>query len=78
MNLKRIEILGKSKRAIERIKQHGFEMILIREDIFQGKPSIFVRSTDTSWSGNRHWWGWFNKDEIEIIKCIENVRINNK
>ena len=61
-----MKIIPRCKRAKERVAQHGEDMTLIKKDKFDGKPAVFVRSQNKTWSGNQHWNGWFTEDEIEI------------
>ena len=63
----RITIKPISKRARERVRQHGRVMRLLRVDIFQGKKSVLVESLSKSWSlkpGTKTTWsGWFTPQE---------------
>jgi hypothetical protein len=61
-----ITITPTSKRARERVKQHGEVMRLKREGTFQGEPAILVESLGETWScsGTKHkWTGWFTNKE---------------
>jgi hypothetical protein len=57
-----IKIIPTSKRAKERIRQHGETMELIKEDAFRGEPAICVKSLDKT-SRGYHWHGWFTNKE---------------
>jgi hypothetical protein len=58
----KIIIKPKSKRAKERVKQHGSEMELVRHDNFRGEQAVLVQSVDRT-CGNKHWHGWFRTSE---------------
>jgi len=61
-----ITIVPTSKRAKDRVRQHGEEMELVRRDRFNDKPAVLVKSVNKTWSGNQHWTGWFTEDEIKL------------
>lgn len=61
-----VKIVPKTKRAKDRVRQHGEEMVLKKRGRFRGKPAILVVSQGKTWSGNQHWQGWFTEDEIEM------------
>lgn len=55
-----IEIVPKSRRAKNRVREHGSQMLFMRYDNFEGKPAILVKSLD------RNWIGWFTNDDIQF------------
>jgi hypothetical protein len=55
-----------SKRAKERVRQHGPVFRLLRHDTFKGKPGTLVESLHTTWAGGRRWTGWLTTDEAEV------------
>ena len=64
--MEKIKIVPTSRRAKDRVRQHGDEMELVKKGKFRGQLAIFVRSLGPTWSGNQHWQGWFTDDEIEM------------
>jgi hypothetical protein len=63
-----IQILPKSKRAKERVKQHGSIFELIKEDVFQGENGVYVKSQNVTASDSTFWHGWFRKSEADFVK----------
>ena len=59
----RIEIVPKSKRAKDRIAQHGRIMELREQE--EGK--FLVESLEATWSGMK-WVGWFTEQEATFRK----------
>jgi len=64
-----IRILPKSKRAKNRIREHG-EIMTLKDDGFRsGVKGILVESTHKTWSLNSqiqtHWMGWFSEIEAD-------------
>jgi hypothetical protein len=58
----RVKITAISKRAKDRVQQHGEYMILVRAN--QGK--VLLRSERKTWRGE-FWMGWFeNGSEVKI------------
>jgi len=61
-------ILPKSKRAKERVKQHGQEF-LVQEEYFD---RILVKSVDKTWNNKtEHWLGWFTSKEASWFFQVE-------
>lgn len=66
-----VKVIPKSKRAKERIKQHGDTMIL--RQALPGK--VQVESLSNTWRGEK-WGGWFTDDEatVQEIDTCQKVR----
>lgn len=50
------------KKIKERLKQHGHEWYLLKDDTYEGKPAVLVGSMQDDSKYIR----WFLKDEVEI------------
>ena len=62
-----ITIQPKTKRAKDRVRQHGNVMELLKCGTFDGKPAVLVKSVKRTWAGNQHWKGWFTDDEVGSV-----------
>ncbi len=61
-----MKIVPKSKRAKERVRQHGEEMHHIQDGKRDGRSAVLVRSKNKTGAGRQHWYGWFTDEEIEF------------
>ena len=61
-----MKIIPRSKRAKDRVKQHGEDMELVKHGRFDNLPAVLVKSQEKTWSGGQHWFGWFTDAEIVI------------
>ena len=59
-----LELKGKSKRAKDRIRQHGNIMMVQIEGHWTGNPAFLFRSQEKTSKGET-WLGWIEKSEIE-------------
>lgn len=69
-----VKIQPLSKRARERVRQHGDCMLLVRTGTHRGQRAAQFRSLETTWShaGQPHFWsGWFT--ESEALWTSDNV-----
>ena len=57
--MNKVKVIPRSKRADERVKQHGniMELIQVKGDRF------LVKSLERTMKGNDYWMGWF---ELEV------------
>jgi len=62
-----IEIIPKTKRAKDRVAQHGSKMELVKKGKFRNQRAILVKSLKRTSFNNQHWHGWFTEDEIEMM-----------
>ena len=63
----------KTKRARQRVAQHGEKMQLVQEAMFRGVDSVFVSSLGNSapCEGVPHKWvGWFSKSDFGKMEII--------
>jgi hypothetical protein len=62
-------VIPKSRRAKNRVREHGELMEIVREmdsvSCCQGKKGTLVRALNTP-EGKEPWMGWFCVDEAEI------------
>ena len=63
----KVRILPKSKRAKNRVHEHGEIMNLMQETTRNGSNMILVSSIEKTWSlrvgVKQHWMGWFDNNE---------------
>jgi len=55
--MRTVKIISISKRATERIKQHGEKFRLMTMDYYNGIDAIFVESLNETAAGKRKWFG---------------------
>jgi len=75
--MRTVKIIPTSKRAKERVRQHGETMRLMTMARFRGKDAIFVGSLGDTSAGNRKWFGWFDGSEIDLDKTLETVSLED-
>lgn len=66
-----IQIIPKSKRARNRIHEHGEVMELVERGTFQGQRAIRVMSLRETWGSpgrKQNWHGWFTESEADWEK----------
>ena len=68
-----IEIIPISKRAKERVQQHGNFMLLVRIDKFDGEPAILCESLKATAAGKKKWGGWFTASEANYYERPDHV-----
>lgn len=68
----KIRLIPKSRRAKNRVAEHGNQFTLMREENRNGKKCILVESLFESWKLKvgvmQHWVGWFDETEAEWEK----------
>jgi len=68
-----VEIVPITKRARERVKQHGKIMLLVRIDTFDGEPAILCESLKQTAAGKKKWGGWFTAREANYYERQDHV-----
>jgi hypothetical protein len=68
--MKKIKVIPRSKRAEERVKQHGnvMELMQVKGDRF------LVKSIGKTMKGDDHWIGWFQLESDARYKEIFNKK----
>jgi hypothetical protein len=63
----KVKVIPRSKRAEERVKQHGnvMELIQVKGDRF------LVKSLEPTMKGKEHWLGWFQMETEARMKEIK-------
>jgi len=62
-----VKIIPKTKRAKNRVKEHGDLFVLKKESTFQGEKAILVETNKLDKDGFPVWFGWFKQSECEWI-----------
>ena len=75
--MRTVKIIPISKRAKDRVAQHGEKFRMLTMDSFQGKEAIFVESLDKTSVGQRNWYGWFDAEEIDLDGTLQTVTIED-
>jgi hypothetical protein len=67
MEMKKVKVIPRAKRAKERVAQHGevMELVKIKGDRF------LVKSLKPTMKGNEHWLGWF---QLEVEARMKEVK----
>ena len=66
--MKQVIIIPKSKRASNRINEHGEIMHVLKEGHYDGERAILLESLDRTWGKGDFktmWTGWITESEAE-------------